>query len=430
MGRLVQLRHEREPSIKFVVPERGQPTCWVDVMAMHEQSPRTRRRRTAFINYILEPEEQISRSTRADPIQGAERRGHGHARPGLIEAYPNLGDLRRRSCSGTRRTCRSARRGRPLDPDGGRDQGGVAPPRRRRPWRTPFGEQARRASGERSRWFQRAVFLGPGLLYWFVLFVVPVGSGTRTYSFFKRSATGGIDYTFTLDNYVRAMNRSSSRSCSSRSGRCRDTVIALVLGYMVAYFIATRPERWRLPLLVLIVLPFWTNLLIRTYAEPAAQQRGVGEPLAARPRPDRRFAPAAEQRVRDRDRAAVRVPAVDDRPVRVDRAPRSVAARGGRGPGCESGRGVFLVRCSHDAPRRDGRVHLRVRPEPRELRRAGPARRRQVDHGWQPHPEPVLPGARLAVRRDARATGDRGERSCWGSRDGPRGERRLVARGA
>jgi spermidine/putrescine transport system permease protein len=122
------------------------------------------------------------------------------------------------------------------------------------------------ATGERSRWFQRAVFLGPGLLYWFVLFVVPVGL-ILTYSFFKRSATGGIDYTFTLDNYVRAMNPLFLKVLlfSLRTAFVT-TVIALVLGYMVAYFIATRPERWRLPLLVLIVLPFWTNLLIRTYA--------------------------------------------------------------------------------------------------------------------------------------------------------------------
>jgi len=39
------------------------------------------------------------------------------------------------------------------------------------------------------------VFLGPGLIYWFVLFVVPVGL-ILAYSFFRRSVTGGIDYTF------------------------------------------------------------------------------------------------------------------------------------------------------------------------------------------------------------------------------------------
>lgn len=122
------------------------------------------------------------------------------------------------------------------------------------------------ATGGQGRWLQRAVFLGPGLIYWLVLFVVPVGL-ILTYSFFKRSATGGIDYTFTLDNYERAMDPLFLKVLLfSLRTALLTTAIALVLGYGVAYFIATRPERWRLPLLVLIVLPFWTNLLIRTYA--------------------------------------------------------------------------------------------------------------------------------------------------------------------
>ena len=44
------------------------------------------------------------------------------------------------------------------------------------------------------------------------------------------------------------------------------TAICLVLGYPVAYFIATCTPRWRGLLLVLVVLPFWTNVIVRTYA--------------------------------------------------------------------------------------------------------------------------------------------------------------------
>jgi len=96
--------------------------------------------------------------------------------------------------------------------------------------------------------------------------VVPAGL-VLTYSFFRRSAIGGIDYTFTLDNYARAVEPLflDVMWFSVRTAALT-TAIALVLGYATAYFIATRPERWRLPLLVLVVLPFWTNLLIRTYA--------------------------------------------------------------------------------------------------------------------------------------------------------------------
>jgi spermidine/putrescine transport system permease protein len=44
------------------------------------------------------------------------------------------------------------------------------------------------------------------------------------------------------------------------------TVLTLLLGFPTAYFIATRPERTRDLWLFLITIPFWTNLLIRTFA--------------------------------------------------------------------------------------------------------------------------------------------------------------------
>ena len=44
------------------------------------------------------------------------------------------------------------------------------------------------------------------------------------------------------------------------------TIMALVFGFPTAYFIATRPEKMRDIWLFLITIPFWTNLLIRTFA--------------------------------------------------------------------------------------------------------------------------------------------------------------------
>jgi len=44
------------------------------------------------------------------------------------------------------------------------------------------------------------------------------------------------------------------------------TALCLAVSYPVAYFIATCPPRWRSALLFLVVLPFWTNLLVRTYS--------------------------------------------------------------------------------------------------------------------------------------------------------------------
>jgi len=44
------------------------------------------------------------------------------------------------------------------------------------------------------------------------------------------------------------------------------TVLCLLLGYPIAYGIARADRSWRLPLLMLIILPFWTSFLIRVYA--------------------------------------------------------------------------------------------------------------------------------------------------------------------
>lgn len=44
------------------------------------------------------------------------------------------------------------------------------------------------------------------------------------------------------------------------------TLFAVLIGYPMAYGIARAPNHWRLPLLMLIILPFWTSFLIRVYA--------------------------------------------------------------------------------------------------------------------------------------------------------------------
>lgn len=45
------------------------------------------------------------------------------------------------------------------------------------------------------------------------------------------------------------------------------TVVCLVVGYPVALFIAGCPSGWRRFLLFLVVLPFWTNVIVRTYSQ-------------------------------------------------------------------------------------------------------------------------------------------------------------------
>lgn len=87
------------------------------------------------------------------------------------------------------------------------------------------------------------------------------------YTIFQRGRFGGIVYEPTLDNFSRALDpiyRAVIQDSIVIAGIT--TLLALALGYPVAYGIARLPERWRTIALILVVIPFWTNFLIRTYA--------------------------------------------------------------------------------------------------------------------------------------------------------------------
>ena len=86
-------------------------------------------------------------------------------------------------------------------------------------------------------------------------------------SFMQRGRFGGIRWEPTLENYGRAIEPvylSVLGNSILIAGLA--TVIALLLGYPTAYAISRLPGSWRTVALVLVVLPFWTNFLIRTYA--------------------------------------------------------------------------------------------------------------------------------------------------------------------
>ena len=86
-------------------------------------------------------------------------------------------------------------------------------------------------------------------------------------SFAERDSLGRILWNFSLQNYVRAFNWVWLKILlDSLYYAFLTTVICLALGYPAAYFIGRAPERWRGILLMLVMVPFWTSFLIRTYA--------------------------------------------------------------------------------------------------------------------------------------------------------------------
>jgi spermidine/putrescine transport system permease protein len=107
--------------------------------------------------------------------------------------------------------------------------------------------------------------LAPGGLWLLLFFLVPLLI-MFVYSFMPRGIYGGIEPGFTLEHYARFFDPLYLEVLQRTfvwSIAC--TVICLVLGYPVAYLIV-RGGRWRNILLFLVVLPFWTSFLVRTFA--------------------------------------------------------------------------------------------------------------------------------------------------------------------
>ncbi len=108
--------------------------------------------------------------------------------------------------------------------------------------------------------------LSPCILWIGLFFLLPLLL-MGVYSFLERGLYGGVTWVFTWENYARFLDPLYLRILL-RTLRIAftTTVILLLIGYPMAYRIARAGRRWRNVLLLLVVLPFWTSDLIRTYA--------------------------------------------------------------------------------------------------------------------------------------------------------------------
>jgi spermidine/putrescine transport system permease protein len=109
-------------------------------------------------------------------------------------------------------------------------------------------------------------FLIPGGLWLLLLFVVPVVL-VLALSFGYTDDLGEAIYDTRLDNYERLVDPDYLPVLFRSAGFALATVaLCLVIGYPVAYYIAVFGGRWKNVLIALVVLPFFVNYLIRTYA--------------------------------------------------------------------------------------------------------------------------------------------------------------------
>ncbi|MEA3211777.1 MAG: spermidine/putrescine transport system permease protein [Chthoniobacter sp.] len=113
------------------------------------------------------------------------------------------------------------------------------------------------------------------MLVWLFAFVIAPTLILAVYSFCQRDELGQVVYHFSWENYRRIFfDEDTGRFGTTyftvfvRSViyAAITTVICLIVGYPVAWFIGRAPEHRRNLLLTLVMIPFWTSFLIRTYA--------------------------------------------------------------------------------------------------------------------------------------------------------------------
>jgi ABC-type spermidine/putrescine transport system permease subunit I len=108
--------------------------------------------------------------------------------------------------------------------------------------------------------------LAPIILWQIVFFVCPMAL-LAVYSFW-RLVDYKIDYTPTLYNYRDLFSNPLlfNALLLSLQVAVAVTIVCAILAYPIAYFIAKKAGRWRILLLILVIVPFWTSFILRAYA--------------------------------------------------------------------------------------------------------------------------------------------------------------------
>lgn len=101
---------------------------------------------------------------------------------------------------------------------------------------------------------------------WLIFFVLIPNLLVLFTSFMTKDSSNLIEFTFSLESYGRLIDPLYSQVLwNSLYMAGIATIICLIVGYPFAFMIAKLPAKYRPFLLFLVVLPFWTNSLIRIY---------------------------------------------------------------------------------------------------------------------------------------------------------------------
>lgn len=111
-----------------------------------------------------------------------------------------------------------------------------------------------------------AILIAPALLWLVLFFVMPMAS-MFVLSFSETTSLTETALTWTTAAYAQAFDPLYLKVIGySLWMATLTTLICLAVGYPIAMAVAFAAPKWRPVLLLLVILPFWTNLLVRTFA--------------------------------------------------------------------------------------------------------------------------------------------------------------------
>jgi len=110
------------------------------------------------------------------------------------------------------------------------------------------------------------LLLLPGIAWLAIFFIIPLISLFFTSLQVSAGSSGKYKAGFNWHNYVDAITEYWEFFVRALVYASIATVLALVIAYPLAYFIALKAGRWRALMLVLVVAPFFASFLLRTYA--------------------------------------------------------------------------------------------------------------------------------------------------------------------
>ncbi len=122
------------------------------------------------------------------------------------------------------------------------------------------------SKGLRTSRFAPYGLLSPGVIWLLLFFLVPVAMLLKASLSTKPSRFANPTFDWAWGNYSSAFSQYGGVFVRSFVYAGTATVLAILIGYPLAYWIATRGGRWKNLLIGLVVVPFFTSYLIRTIA--------------------------------------------------------------------------------------------------------------------------------------------------------------------